>query len=196
MLKRNQVVRFKIGRESFGVDIGAIHEIVTVPDITRVPDTPDYHEGIINLRGKVLSVLDLRKRLGLDGSERGKKTFSRDGSKDRPKERAAHPKLEKKGAQPASHGRRSFPAGGKEAGAQVKPESSSQERVRPDRPRGERPKPGSRRPVERKREGAAQTAPAAITPQPAAKRSETVAKETKEKDGILKRFFKKILKKS
>jgi len=130
------------------------------------------------------------------GPERRGKSFSRDGSKDRPKERAARPKTEEKVAKTSDQGRRSFPAGGKEAGAQVRAESPAQRRARPDRPRGERPKPVSRRPVERKMEGTAQATPAAINPRPAAERSETVPKETKEKDGILKRFFKKILKKS
>ncbi len=63
MLKKNQIVRFMVGKESFGVDIGRVQEIVTVPEITRVPDTPDFVEGIINLRGKIVSVVDLRKRL-------------------------------------------------------------------------------------------------------------------------------------
>jgi purine-binding chemotaxis protein CheW len=73
MIKKNQVVRFMVGKESFGVDIGRVQEIVTVPDITRVPDAPDFLEGIINLRGKIVSVIDLRKRLKINGAERHKK---------------------------------------------------------------------------------------------------------------------------
>jgi len=73
MIKKNQVVRFMVGKESFGVDIGRVQEIVTVPEITRVPDTPDFLEGIINLRGKIVSVIDLRKRLKVNGAERHKK---------------------------------------------------------------------------------------------------------------------------
>ncbi len=73
MIKKNQVVRFMVGKESFGVDIGRIQEIVTVPEVTRVPDTPDFLEGIINLRGKIVSVIDLRKRLRINGTERNKK---------------------------------------------------------------------------------------------------------------------------
>jgi purine-binding chemotaxis protein CheW len=73
VIKKNQVVRFMVGKESFGVDIGRIQEIVTVPEITRVPDTPDFLEGIINLRGKIVSVIDLRKRLKINGAERHKK---------------------------------------------------------------------------------------------------------------------------
>jgi purine-binding chemotaxis protein CheW len=58
------IVGFKIGRESYGVPITSLHEIVRVPEITAVPDAPEYMEGVINLRGKIVSVLDLRKRLG------------------------------------------------------------------------------------------------------------------------------------
>jgi purine-binding chemotaxis protein CheW len=58
------IVGFNIGRETYGVPITALHEIVRVPEITAVPDAPDYMEGVINLRGKIVSVLDLRKRLG------------------------------------------------------------------------------------------------------------------------------------
>jgi len=58
------IVGFKVGRESYGVPITSLHEIVRVPEITAVPDAPEYIEGVINLRGKIVSVLDLRKRLG------------------------------------------------------------------------------------------------------------------------------------
>jgi purine-binding chemotaxis protein CheW len=58
------IVGFRIGRESYGVPITSLHEIVRVPEITAVPDAPEYMEGVINLRGKIVSVLDLRKRLG------------------------------------------------------------------------------------------------------------------------------------
>ncbi|TAN40885.1 MAG: chemotaxis protein CheW [Nitrospirae bacterium] len=73
MLNKNQVVRFIVGKESFGVDIASVHEIVTVPEITRVPDAPDFLEGVINLRGKIVSVVDLRKRLRINGTDRHKK---------------------------------------------------------------------------------------------------------------------------
>ena len=66
---------FKLGGNICGVDIGSVQEIVTMPDITRVPDTPDFLEGIINLRGRIVSVIDLRKRLGADSAERGKKNM-------------------------------------------------------------------------------------------------------------------------
>jgi purine-binding chemotaxis protein CheW len=59
------IVGFKVGRETYGVPIASLHEIVRVPEITVVPDAPDYIEGVINLRGKIVSVIDLRKRFGV-----------------------------------------------------------------------------------------------------------------------------------
>jgi purine-binding chemotaxis protein CheW len=64
MAKELHIVGFRVGRETFGVPIGLVHEIVRVPDITAVPDSPGYVEGVINLRGKIVSVVDLRKRFG------------------------------------------------------------------------------------------------------------------------------------
>jgi purine-binding chemotaxis protein CheW len=58
------IVGFRVGRETYGVPITSLHEIVRVPEITAVPDAPDYLEGVINLRGKIVSVMDLRKRFG------------------------------------------------------------------------------------------------------------------------------------
>ncbi|MBZ5531892.1 MAG: chemotaxis protein CheW [Acidobacteriia bacterium] len=64
MARELHIVGFRIGRETFGVPIALVHEIVRVPEITAVPDSPGYVEGVINLRGKIVSVLDLRKRFG------------------------------------------------------------------------------------------------------------------------------------
>lgn len=64
MNREMHIVGFKVGRETYGVPITSLHEIVRVPEITAVPDAPDYVEGVINLRGKIVSVIDLRKRLG------------------------------------------------------------------------------------------------------------------------------------
>ncbi len=58
------MVGFQVGRETYGVPITSLREIVRVPEITSVPDAPEYMEGVINLRGKIVSVIDLRKRLG------------------------------------------------------------------------------------------------------------------------------------
>ena|SRR5438270_5081130 len=64
MSKDLHLVGFRIGKETFGVPIALVHEIVRVPEITSVPDAPDYIEGVINLRGKIVSIVDLRKRFG------------------------------------------------------------------------------------------------------------------------------------
>lgn len=73
MAKDLQLVGFRIGKETFGVPINLIHEIVRLPEITAVPDAPEYVEGVINLRGKIISVIDLRKRFGEKRIERNRK---------------------------------------------------------------------------------------------------------------------------
>ena len=70
MVKNIQLVVFSIGKEHYGVSIDAVQEIVQVPELTIVPDAPDVLEGVINLRGKVVPVIDLRKRLRLRGGSR------------------------------------------------------------------------------------------------------------------------------
>ncbi|MCZ6680349.1 MAG: chemotaxis protein CheW [Candidatus Poribacteria bacterium] len=69
-----QVVGFELGSEKFGVDILTVREIIPVGSITRVPNAPDFVEGIINLRGEVIPVIDLRKRVGIEQSEFQKST--------------------------------------------------------------------------------------------------------------------------
>jgi purine-binding chemotaxis protein CheW len=64
MNRELHIVGFKVGRETYGVPITSVHEIVRVPEITAMPDAPAYMEGVISLRGKIVSVIDLRKRLG------------------------------------------------------------------------------------------------------------------------------------
>jgi purine-binding chemotaxis protein CheW len=64
MNRELHIVGFQVGRETYGVPITSLHEIVRVPEITAVPDAPEYLEGVINLRGKIVSVMDLRKRFG------------------------------------------------------------------------------------------------------------------------------------
>ena len=61
-IHETQIVGFQVGRETYGIPIMALHEIVRVPEITAVPDSPAHVEGVINLRGKIVSVVDLRKR--------------------------------------------------------------------------------------------------------------------------------------
>ena len=60
-----QLVTFHIGEEEFGVDILAVQEIIRMMQITPVPRAPVYIDGVINLRGKVIPIIDLRRRFGL-----------------------------------------------------------------------------------------------------------------------------------
>lgn len=60
-----QFVGFSIGREKFGVDILTVQEIIRSTNVTPVPNSPSFVEGVINLRGDIIPVVDLRKRLNL-----------------------------------------------------------------------------------------------------------------------------------
>lgn len=64
-----QLVTFTLGDEEYCVNVLLVREIIRIPDITRVPNTQFYVEGVINLRGKVIPVINLRKRFGLDEME-------------------------------------------------------------------------------------------------------------------------------
>ena len=61
-----QLVTFMIGNEEFAVDILYVQEINRMISITRVPNSPDYVEGVINLRGRVIPVVDMRLKLGIE----------------------------------------------------------------------------------------------------------------------------------
>ncbi|OLN24801.1 Positive regulator of CheA protein activity (CheW) [Desulfovibrio sp. DV] len=69
-----QLVTFSIGEEEFGVDILSVQEIIRMMDITKVPRAPDFVEGVINLRGKVIPIIDLRRRFGLATRDHDKHT--------------------------------------------------------------------------------------------------------------------------
>lgn len=64
-----QLVSFKIGDAEFGVDILRVQEINKMMDLTTVPNTPIFVEGVVNLRGRIIPVLNLRSRLGLEVKE-------------------------------------------------------------------------------------------------------------------------------
>jgi purine-binding chemotaxis protein CheW len=72
--KEIQLVVFRLAQEEYGVDIQQVREIIKVIDITRVPKAPEFIEGVINLRGQITPVMDLRKRLDLPELERGEET--------------------------------------------------------------------------------------------------------------------------
>lgn len=64
-----QLVVFGLAGESYGVDINAVREIIRMQQVTHVPDAPDFVEGVMNLRGSVIPVIDLRRRFGLPAGE-------------------------------------------------------------------------------------------------------------------------------
>jgi purine-binding chemotaxis protein CheW len=65
-----QLVVFCLAGETYGIDISSVHEIIRMQTITEVPRTPDFVEGVINLRGRIVPVMDLRKRFGLHLGEK------------------------------------------------------------------------------------------------------------------------------
>jgi purine-binding chemotaxis protein CheW len=60
-----QLVSFMLADEEYGVEVLKVREIIRMPDITKMPNTPSYVEGIINLRGKVIPIISMRRRFGL-----------------------------------------------------------------------------------------------------------------------------------
>jgi purine-binding chemotaxis protein CheW len=72
VIAEKQMVLFELGSETYGLDIATVHEIIRMQPITKVPKAPIYVEGVINLRGKVIPVIDIGKRFGFEKSERAK----------------------------------------------------------------------------------------------------------------------------
>ncbi len=64
-----QLVSFELESEEYGVDVLAVREIIRLPAITKMPNTPSYVEGIINLRGSVVPIISLRRRFGLSDTD-------------------------------------------------------------------------------------------------------------------------------
>jgi purine-binding chemotaxis protein CheW len=69
-----QLVSFVVDKEEYGIDILNVQEIIRSVDISRVPNAPDFVDGVINLRGKIVPVLDLRKRFGKPARPKDKNT--------------------------------------------------------------------------------------------------------------------------
>jgi purine-binding chemotaxis protein CheW len=69
-----QLVTFRLGDEEYGVDILKVHEIDRMMDITEVPNAPPSIEGVINLRGKVIPVINLRRKFNLPEREADSRT--------------------------------------------------------------------------------------------------------------------------
>lgn len=69
-----QLVIFRLKDQTYGVDIGHVLEIIRAVDITFIPGAPAFVEGVINLRGRVIPIIDLARRLGLDPIETNEST--------------------------------------------------------------------------------------------------------------------------
>jgi purine-binding chemotaxis protein CheW len=69
-----QLVSFNIAEEEYGLQILKVQEIIRMQGLTRVPNSPPFVEGVINLRGKVIPVVGLRRRFALDPQAHGKQT--------------------------------------------------------------------------------------------------------------------------
>ena len=67
-----QLVVFQLGNEEYGAAIGQVQEIVNLGEVTRMPKAPEFVEGVINLRGRVVPVIDIGKRFDLPLKERDK----------------------------------------------------------------------------------------------------------------------------
>ena len=69
-----QLVSFQLGPEEYAIDILGVQEIIRIVEITHVPNAPHFVEGVVNLRGKVIPIINLRTRLGLSSAEHTKDT--------------------------------------------------------------------------------------------------------------------------
>lgn len=72
--QEGKYLTFRLGENEYAIDILAVREIIGVPDITTVPRMPAFVKGVINLRGKVIPVVDLRQRFGLGETPRTDQT--------------------------------------------------------------------------------------------------------------------------
>ncbi len=68
-MAESQYVIFKLGNEEYGVDIMKVKEICEFKKSTKVPNTPYFVDGIINLRGEIIPIINLKKRFKIDGNE-------------------------------------------------------------------------------------------------------------------------------
>lgn len=72
--REEQLVVFNLGDEQFGIDIARVQEIIRWQRVTKVPNAPSFVEGVINLRGRVIPVIDLRHRLAMKAKVQGSDT--------------------------------------------------------------------------------------------------------------------------
>ena len=72
--KEGKYLTFKLAEEEYGIGITKIKEIIGMMSITTIPQTPEFVKGVINLRGKVIPVIDLRLRFGMEGIDYNERT--------------------------------------------------------------------------------------------------------------------------
>lgn len=70
-MNSNQLVVFNLGKEEYAIDISYSKEIIRIPNFTKIPNVPHYIEGVFNLRGTVITVIDLKKRFEIGDMEKG-----------------------------------------------------------------------------------------------------------------------------
>jgi len=73
-VQENKFLLCRLGEETYGMDIGYVTDIIELQKITEVPDMPDYVQGVINLRGNVIPVIDLRLRFKMEAKEKDDRT--------------------------------------------------------------------------------------------------------------------------
>lgn len=74
LTKGGKYLTFALGREEYGLEILKVREIIGYMDVTAVPRTPAHVKGVVNLRGQVFSVIDLRSKFGMEAAERTEQT--------------------------------------------------------------------------------------------------------------------------
>lgn len=72
--KAGKYLTFQLGKEIYGIEILKVQEIIGMMPVTHVPKTPEFVRGVINLRGKVIPVIELRRKFGLEGREDTERT--------------------------------------------------------------------------------------------------------------------------
>lgn len=65
----HRYLHFSLGKEDYAIPLLAVREVIAVPEITKIPNTPPHFLGIMNLRGRIISVIDLRLKLGIKPTE-------------------------------------------------------------------------------------------------------------------------------
>ena len=74
VMETAQYLTFTLDEEVFALDIGKVREVLDFTTVTRVPRTPEFMRGVINLRGNVVPVVDMRQKFGMSATERGVNT--------------------------------------------------------------------------------------------------------------------------